>query len=700
MRLRSFVLMAAAGCIVSVSTQALEVAVLENSQLGLTFDRTSGALIALENKLTGETYAINNDYFVVDAAEFLLDFREIPPASVDLGEYVLRARYETPYVTAEVAYQLHANSHYAEKAIVLTSARDYRLKHMVVSQPAFSGNGISIVEYRYPTFERPPGTEPSCTFFGRTDKGGFFTGMEEPFDDSSLDGNQVTLGYAPSLKIKAAEKLISEPVYFGVYKKSPHDMVEDQLPLWSESEAMVAMTSSILGGPRHGFVPMACGWHSEMAHNAFTTEAEAIADMKSLDFLAECGIDWCSDSHPWGGETEKLNALTAGEGYEIGPLNRQFLAHAREAGVKISMWPTMNNSHPWSKLGKALRPDKPDWLMTRSPQPGESPLLSRNHANCLANTEFLDWLIKINLQGLAAGNYLSWAIDGSFFGDGGWFTSVVPVDCTSDLHDHLPGDSNYACQRSLSRLIAAVREARPDTYVFTCRPPMDLGVWSLRNVDVCFTLLESGTGDDEVSSLPGISGQPPNVSAGDQLRTWSRARVHRDFFPHYLDQPLLFPSRSDAQDRPSNWPRENLDYILLSAMSSSPNQLYYMPTKTGIPEEDKTAIRTWLDWGREHLEYLQVRKDLPAWPSAGHVDGSAHLLGDRGLVFLFNPNKDLLVGAFDLTPESIGLKGSGVFDIVQEYPKGDRREKREAGQSVRWEVPGESALVLRITPAR
>jgi len=421
-----------------------------------------------------------------------------------------------------------------------------------------------------------------------------------------------------------------------------------------------------------------------MAHGTYT-EQSVEGDIKSLDFLAQCGIDWLSDCHPWGGETEKMNALVDDQQYVLGPLVSKFLKHARKLDLKIVMWPTMNNTHPWSGLGKPFRPDKPEWLMTRNPRPGELALLSRNKANCLANRPFQQWLTRINLQGLATGYFKSWAIDGSFFGDGGWYTSVVPVDCASDNHDHLAGNSNYACQQSLAQLMASVRKAYPDMYIFTCRPPMDLGIWSLENVDACFTLLESGTGDS-------------NVTSGDHIRTWSRVRVHRDFFPHYIDQPLLFPSRSGGQNRPSNWPKGKIDFIMLSALSSSPNQLYYMPTKTGIPDEDKAEIRKWIDWGRKNVAYLKVRKDLPDWPAKGKVDGSAHIRGDRGLVFLFNSNKNPLSGEFALTEQSIGLKGKGTFKLAQSHPRSDKSTEVQYGEAVSWEVPGETAVILEIQP--
>ncbi len=685
-------LVAAAVCLVDLvpvrdsGAREEEPLVLENDRLGLCFDQRTGTLTAFENKLTGETYRVSGDEFAVEAVGFRLELSEAKLSSLNLGDGVLHVRYQGDEMIADVTYTLGGENHFAEKQMNLIADRDFGLKKVVLSRPTFSADGLKIVEYRYPKFKRPPGTEPDCTFFGRTAKGGFFTGVELPFDVSNVAGQQVVLAYAPSLKVAAGERLRCEPIYFGVYERHSGEQEQEGPLLPSESDAMVAMTSAVLGPPRHGLVPMACGWHSEMEHRTYASEEAVEGDMRSLSFLAECGIDWLSDCHPWGGETDKMNALVGDQQYAPGPLVRKFLEQANMVNVKVVMWPTMNNTHPWwGQQGKPFRSDKPDWLMVRDPKPSESPLLTRNKANCVANKPFLEWLTRINLQGLAAGYYKAWCIDGSFFGDGGWYTSIVPVDCTSDEHDHLPGDSNYACQRALDQLITMVRKQYPGIFIIVCRPPMDLDVWSLRNVDACFTLLESGT-------------DSPHTVGGDRIRKWSRVRVHHHFFPHYLDLPLAFPTRSNAQRRASNWPQGNLDYIMLSALSCSPNQLYYMPTKTGIPDEDKAEIRRWLDWGRKNVAYLKVRKDLPNWPAAGMVDGSAHFVGDRGLVFLFNSDKNFLEGRFALTEEGVGLRQKGTFVVSQDYPESDRCIKLSYGETVRWEVPGETAVVLNVQP--
>jgi hypothetical protein len=669
---------------------------LENDRLGLSFDRKTGTLTAIHNKLVGETYRIRGDEFQVKAVEFDFASGDATLTLADLQQETFRARYQGPALVAEVSYTLRGENAFAEKRIVLTSNRDYGLKHLVLSRPSFSAANLEVVPYRY---------QKNVTFFGRTPKGGFFTGVELPFAAVSADGDQVVLGYATALKVKAAEKLESEPIYFGVYQRYPDEPEEQSQPFYftinrypgtpklktiprrSESDAIVAMTSALLGPPRHGLVPMACGWHCEMEQRNYRSDEAVEEDVKSLQFLAECGIDWLADSHPWGGETEKMNSLVGEQGYEPGPLASKLLQHAQQVGVNVVLWSTMNHTHPWWRSkGQAFRPDKPEWIMI----PGG---VERNlEVNCFANAPFFDWLVGINQQALATGYYHGWAMDGSFFGHGEYGRAFVPVDCPSGQHDHLPGDSNYACLRNLNELMARVRQQDPDVCIMVCGPPMDLGVWSLKNVDACFTIDECA----KLEYLVGLATQPVNVALGDKIRNWSRVRVHHHFYPHYIDQPLLFPSRAD-RNAPSSWPREKIDYIVLSALSCSPNQLFYLPTKTGIPDEDKAEIRKWLDWGRKNIDYLMVRKDLPDWPAAGKVDGSAHVIGGKGIVFLFNPNKETLQGAFELSAEEIGLRQEGTYEVWQEHPASAKRLRAQFGGSVHWEVPGESAAVLRLT---
>jgi hypothetical protein len=315
--------------------------------------------------------------------------------------------------------------------------------------------------------------------------------------------------------------------------------------------------------------------------------------------------------------------------------------------------------------------------------------------NCVGNQPFMEWLTGIHMDGLGSGLYGGWCMDGGFVGlpYGGRF--VIPAACPSSEHDHLPGDSNYASERALDRLVAAVRQRHPKIFIFHARPVMDLGVWSCRNADGVFTLHESG----QPEALKGLKDQPVNVIFGDKIRRWSRVRVHHHFLPHYLDSSLLFPQVESMGHRYSMpWPSEKIDYIMLSALSCSPNQLFYLPTKAGIPAQDKAELRKWLAWGRKHVRLLQVRHDLPEWPAAEVVDGSAHIIKGRGFIFLFNPNPDSLDAEFSLNSECIGLHQRGTFRLAQHYPASNRATDGAYGQTVRWPVTGESAVVLEIRP--
>jgi len=664
---------------------------LENEALRLSFDGRSGVLAGIENKLTNETLKVAGDEFAVDAEEFRLTPQNTRLESLQKksGDSV-EATYRGKGGSVVATYKLGKGNPFFEKHLAINSPSSYRLKTLVVSRLSLSGPELTFVKYPH---------QKSATYFGRSAKGGVFLGVELPFDESSLEGGgTVTLGYRPSLKVRANEGLQSEPIYVGVYRRRSRETGQPDLPLPSESEAMVRMTSTFIGPPRHGLVPMACGWWCEMEHQTYRTEGQIEGDLRSIDFLAACGVDWVSDNHPWSGEIDKMNALRQGDRYEPGPLVKKLLKYAQEKKVNVVFWPTMNNTDPWWKgKGQPFRPDRPDWVMFPQGEALTGKALTGIvfkefvKGNCIANAPFFDWLMGLQLDGMRTGYFPGWVMDGDFFGGGG---IVIPVNCPSDQHDHLPGDSNYACERALNRMMARILQSSPDSFIGPmCRPAMDLGIWSNRFADSVFTLDEMGLPEP----LPGLSNQPINVIMGDKARKWSRIRVHHHFFPHYLDQPLVFAAPKSMKG--PEWTSEKIDYVMLSALSSSPNQLYYLPTKAGIPARDKAEIRKWLDWGRKNIRYLQVRKDLEEWPGAGKVDGSAHLTGGRGLIFLFNPNPKALPGRFRLDDESIGLASGAHFEISQVYPASGTKQQRNLGDEVTWNVPPHSATVLSMTSA-
>ncbi|MDD1612791.1 MAG: glycoside hydrolase family 127 protein, partial [Methylococcaceae bacterium] len=446
--------------------------ILENKHLSLTVSEQTGAMIRLENKLTGEVYTITGDEFAVNTTERQFAFSDAKLASLAQEGGKVTARYEHPKLNIEVAYSLGEQRAFIEKKMQVTFKEACGLKELVVSKPTFSADGLRTVCYRYPNFDivaamvkswhgwdfrRPPNSEPVRTFFGRTTKGGFFTGVEMAYDASTLKDSTVSLCYAPSLKIKAGQKLDGETMYLGVYRRSSQEdrqensweAVEslwltpkkegfdgaaaagvggkgaaakkeikvakpDVMPLPAEFQALSAMVTSVFGPARHGLKAYACGYHCQMQLDGYDSEPELQADLKALEFFKECGLDGFSGSAPWGGETKKMNALREGDRFQMDESNRRLLQRAKELGLEVTQWPTMNNTHPWDKLGGPLRLDRPEWLRVVQGKPslrGDVMNFQQQFANCFAYQPFYNWLEQLIGDTLATGFYKSWCMD-------------------------------------------------------------------------------------------------------------------------------------------------------------------------------------------------------------------------------------------------------------------------------------------------
>jgi hypothetical protein len=92
-----------------------------------------------------------------------------------------------------------------------------------------------------------------------------------------------------------------------------------------------------------------------------------------------------------------------------------------------------------------------------------------------------------------------------------------------------------------------------------------------------------------------------------------------------------------------------------------------------------------------------VRKDLFNWPSSEEIDGSAHICGDEGLVFLFNPSSKVMTAEFSLSVEGIGWKNEGKVLVYSEYPEDEgKTNEYHVNDKVTWELAPESAVVLKV----
>jgi hypothetical protein len=131
-------------------------------------------------------------------------------------------------------------------------------------------------------------------------------------------------------------------------------------------------------------------------------------------------------------------------------------------------------------------------------------------------------------------------------------------------------------------------------------------------------------------------------------------------------------------------------------------------------QENQDFLKKWRAWATENYAYLKIKRDLFDCPGYSRVDGSAHILKNRGFFFLFSgglasesgiANK---VKADSRTTRAaiplnrwVGLEDKPVrFKLTEMYP----REGRDLGiyrygEEFLYDLPRNLAVVLKIEPA-
>jgi hypothetical protein len=121
-------------------------------------------------------------------------------------------------------------------------------------------------------------------------------------------------------------------------------------------------------------------------------------------------------------------------------------------------------------------------------------------------------------------------------------------------------------------------------------------------------------------------------------------------------------------------------------------------------DADRQWFRRWIDWTAANKEVLRHTRTIVGQPAIGKIDGTAAIDGDRGFIFLFNPNGRRLDAEFSLDV-TIGFNGRGFVQLKEVYPLENRLVGKpggglwSAGDRVSLSMDGGSAVVLEVQPA-
>jgi len=292
--------------------------------------------------------------------------------------------------------------------------------------------------------------------------------------------------------------------------------------------------------------------------------------------------------------------------------------------------------------------------------------------NCHANPAYEDWFFRLQCSAIDKCELSAWAWDHQW--------TRRPMICYGKTHGHEPGNCEFAQYRNITGLVAKLRKRYPTMFIEVYWGLKEAGPWSLRGLNSLENAYENA------------SPPPPGMTAADDLRFQHWFGHNYRFIPTYLNMAQInFGKEANG----------NL-YSLLSCLSASTHASMADWVPFSTQEEADTIfalMRKWKAWGTENMAYLRDRIDLFGMPCRkGGIDGTAHIVGDRGFIFAFNPTGDTCRGSVPLT-EMIGLTGGARF-AIDEISTGvaKRLGVWEKGAEFVFEISSKSALLFQLQP--
>ena len=163
--------------------------------------------------------------------------------------------------------------------------------------------------------------------------------------------------------------------------------------------------------------------------------------------------------------------------------------------------------------------------------------------------------------------------------------------------------------------------------------------------------------------------------------------------------------------RARDWDYLGWRFSLLSSIGTAGlnNVLNMIPARDleeyrNFPDSDKAEFRRWIDWTAQNREFLRHTRTILGQPAIGRVDGTSAIVGDKGYIFLFNPNSRRLNAEFALD-SSIGLVTGEKFVLKELAPLEGRRIPKPGtghwslGDRVSIGIDGTTAMVVEVVPA-
>lgn len=223
--------------------------------------------------------------------------------------------------------------------------------------------------------------------------------------------------------------------------------------------------------------------------------------------------------------------------------------------------------------------------------------------------------------------------------------------------------SQYAQWAGCRRVLEELRRRVPEVVIDGRQQYHQFGVWTWLAGTYPHPL-NSDEQPESFRAFPDLHWS--RVSANRQRRTayWYRTQcfVPPEIMPGYMTHqtPRLTEKGECPRSRfrPADWDLLGWKYSVLSSIATAPYNLVvnYIPARDerefqAFSAEDQKWFRDWFDWTDKNLDLLRELRPSATFgePRLGGVDCWSAFKGDRGVIFLFNPNyRPARLGCFAL----------------------------------------------------
>jgi hypothetical protein len=478
----------------------------------------------------------------------------------------------------------------------------------------------------------------------RMQKGGFFSALETVYWDHRGDA----LAYYPGTTIAPGASYESEKAVIGVYRDR----------------------GEIAAGFDHGVREWVTEYHAQVS-----PLPAAWPDVYCEAWSARFGVKEILERPEW---SEQFMSVASRLGIKYMDMYEathdalgmppewltRLTALGEKHGIGVGFWTDFGADSDFAGLGLKLKP----------------------HA-CKLSPEALKYFSDmVALTGKYKFRAMHW----------GDFLTVWPCDDAS--HGHLPGKySIYAQGQRIVKFAQELREASPGLMLGA-----DGGFTNpqyVRHEDSrAHGIFYGGfTGDHWPSVEPDIH---LDRLYADMNRVWVNGGNSTFLRPWFR----MINGVNHFGQETQNHDRAGYRYALIAALAMAA-QVTFNDVPVNMPESEIEFTRRWLGWARENRDYLKQGDRLfdrsphfaDVWQGdAEALSGFSHIRGDRGYVFLMNP--DAVEQVVDFTIALDAALGS-TFTVTDVYPNGWKLAGgAKQGATLRLTVPARQARVLWIEP--